>query len=153
MHYTSLTEEVGCERRVHLLALDGAAGVAVLAVLLARRRRLPDDPLHLLELLRVHVTVAVQVEHPERDLELPPDEVDESDVRIETIETILAGTFAQQLVLLRKLGRHGLQGQATPLADNKWAVPLLHVTFNLLSIEIDRSAAGQFVCSNRHGFV
>ena len=81
-NYTSLTEEVGCERRVHLLSLDGAAGVAVLAVLLARRRRLPDDPLHLLELLRVHVTVAVQVEHPERDLELPPDEVDESDVRI-----------------------------------------------------------------------
>ena len=43
----SLTEEVSGEGRVHLLALDGAAGVAVLAVLLARRRRLPQDLLHL----------------------------------------------------------------------------------------------------------
>ena len=43
----SPTEEVGGERRVHLLALDGAAGVAVLAVLLARRRRLTQDLLHL----------------------------------------------------------------------------------------------------------
>ena len=43
----SFTEEVGGQRRVHLLAPEGAAGVAVLAVLLARRRRLPDDLLHL----------------------------------------------------------------------------------------------------------
>ena len=46
-HKPQLTEEVGGERRVHLLAPEGAAGVAVLAVLLARRRRLPDDLLHL----------------------------------------------------------------------------------------------------------
>ena len=96
IHKPQLTEKVGGKRRVHLLAPEGAAGVAVLAVLLARRRRLPDDLLHLekraicisdhatycrspdrerhlLELLGVHVSVAVEVEHAEGDFELPPE--------------------------------------------------------------------------------
>ena len=46
----------------------------MLAVLLAVGGRLPDDLLDLLELLGVHVAVAVEVKHPEGDLELAPEE-------------------------------------------------------------------------------
>ena len=65
-----LTEEVVCESRVHLP--DGGPGVPVVPVLLAVGGGLADDALDLLELGEVDVAVAVQVEHAESDLELPP---------------------------------------------------------------------------------
>ena len=69
--YNMPTEEVVGQGGVHLP--DGGAGVAVIPVLLAVARRLPDDSLHLLKLGEVHVAVAVQVEHAKRDLKLPPE--------------------------------------------------------------------------------